>query len=140
MRRYTGPSHPEYTSLKQALDKIHTIAVSINEGKRQAENMSKLCELTNRIQHNEIELIQPHRRLIREGILSSIQTGRVFASIKTKKRNILLFNDCLLWTNYEKWEFKGCIDLTAANATQPSNTTIELTTAKQLLLLQGDSK
>jgi hypothetical protein len=51
-------------------------------------------------------LLQPHRRLIREGPLQSISTKSLFGSIKMSNRVFFLFSDILLWTGVD-FEFKG---------------------------------
>jgi hypothetical protein len=51
-------------------------------------------------------LLQPHRRLIREGPLQSISTKSLFGSIKMSNRVFFLFSDILLWTGTD-FEFKG---------------------------------
>jgi hypothetical protein len=64
----TPAEHAEAGRLEEAFAKVQSIAKHVNEAKRQVENMSKLLEVQNRINPPE-SLLQPHRRLIREGVL-----------------------------------------------------------------------
>eukprot|EP00455_Lapot_gusevi_P042289 TRINITY_DN4993_c0_g1_i3.p1 TRINITY_DN4993_c0_g1~~TRINITY_DN4993_c0_g1_i3.p1 ORF type:complete len:458 (+),score=111.70 TRINITY_DN4993_c0_g1_i3:96-1469(+) len=120
--RNTDPSHPDYERLQQALAKIETIASHINEGKRDAEHRSKLLEIQHRIQGDFDSLLQPHRHLIREGLLSLKRSG--FMSSE-KEYQFFLFNDLLLWISASSNKFKGSlsfekltVDLSAEHNTE----------------------
>ena len=56
--------------------------------------MSKLLEVQNRITGDFDALMQPSRRLIREGNVGELSVG--FMSTKVKPRKVYLCNDCLV--------------------------------------------
>jgi len=59
------------TSITSALESIRSIATLMNESKRQSEKDRKLLEWQARVRgHFPSPLVQPHRRLIRDGNLS----------------------------------------------------------------------
>ena len=108
-----------YSTIQSALAKIESVAAFVNERKRDAENMARLCCVAERISGGlpeEIHLLQPHRRLVREGavvVLSSkslLGIDLLGSSLKVSRANLLLFNDLLIWTN-EKGKYKGGFDL-----------------------------
>jgi len=109
--RYSDSSadSPEYASLRKALDQIIAINTSINEHKRQAENMSELLRIAGHIYGlpKDVVLISPSRRFVRSGDLT-VKTRSLFGANKPVK--CLLFNDLFVWTN-DRWKFKGFFEL-----------------------------
>lgn len=47
--KYTGPDHSDHHNLTFALEQIQSVTTYINEMKKQAENSSKLLELSKAI-------------------------------------------------------------------------------------------
>lgn len=86
----------------------------------QMENMSTLIAIQHRItgEEKDFKLIQPHRRLAREGELQLTEPQKkgFFGTLKTYARCFFLFNDILLWTNKEM-EFKSFMNLAATKIT-----------------------
>eukprot|EP00474_Spongospora_subterranea_P010509 CRZ10967.1 hypothetical protein [Spongospora subterranea] len=95
--------------LNQAYDRIRYIAKHVNETQRHVENMLKLLEIQDRITNSDLEfdLLQPHRRLIKEGRLQQKTASKLH---KLKPRVIFLFSDIILWTSTSN-SYLGHIDL-----------------------------
>lgn len=94
--RYTPEGHPSLAELKSALKLIKTIATSVNETIRQAENREKMHSLQMTWANpDEVDLLEGkagERRLVKEGVMQR-HTRR------TKKRfHFHLFNDLLLYS------------------------------------------
>eukprot|EP01006_Ploeotia_vitrea_P045921 TRINITY_DN66979_c8_g2_i1.p1 TRINITY_DN66979_c8_g2~~TRINITY_DN66979_c8_g2_i1.p1 ORF type:complete len:636 (+),score=322.91 TRINITY_DN66979_c8_g2_i1:33-1940(+) len=126
------------TVLDGAFNKVHDVAVQVNERKRQIEHMTDILSIQNRLrsvdwtQFEGETLLLPTRRLVRRGMVnlkcstsgdrkepSATSSGRNFAAFfskhsdEFKKREVVLFNDCLLWLGTSQ-KFKGCIELIGA--------------------------
>ncbi|KAF9430754.1 hypothetical protein BGZ94_004289 [Podila epigama] len=70
----TWPDHVDYQDIASALDKISSRADEMNERKRQYENHEKVLLIQNRIVgHYKTPLVQPHRKVVREGMLHLIR-------------------------------------------------------------------
>jgi hypothetical protein len=110
IKRCTPQDHEEYAKLEEAYLKIQAIATHINESKRTVEGMSKLLEIQNRITGDFGQLLQPHRRLIREGVVSKLVPGIIQSQ---HIRKLFLFNDILLWTTNSN-KFRGHLQLLGA--------------------------
>jgi len=119
--RYTPRSHPQRETLQEAYTKVQSVALHINEQQRQVENMSALLRIQNGMTSSSSsssdldvlgpggQLMQPHRRLIRSGILQKRTSNRL---VSQHARKVYLFNDLLLWCE--------CSD--ASSATDASST------------------
>jgi hypothetical protein len=57
LAKHTWPEHPDYSALKNATEKMESIAADLNEKKREAENFSSLIELQNCIIGNKCPVI-----------------------------------------------------------------------------------
>lgn len=139
LKRQTSPHHPEFASLNQALTAVQKVASVINEGQRAVENMSKLMTVQQRIIGDFDGIIQPHRRLIREGVVTATYTHGVFATMRTRKSVFFLFSDLLLWTG-ESFKFKGSIDLTPAKLSPKSPTSFTIDTAARVVHVTLDTQ
>ena len=96
--RYTPRGHPELLALQDAYTKVQRIARHINEQQRSIENMSVLLSIQNSIESSSLaelgQLMQPHRRLVRSGVLHKLTSGLIS---KSHVRRVYLCNDILLW-------------------------------------------
>lgn len=117
MKRLTPASHPEYPRLCDAFDKIQNIGSHINEEQRQVENMSKLLEIQNRISGEFGTLMQPHRRLVREGQLTKVNPGLVTS---TNARLLFLFSDIIVYTTTSH-KFRGHCELAKSTIIEHSD-------------------
>jgi hypothetical protein len=91
--KYTEEDHTDFPIVKDALDKICTLAMYNNEAIRARENMNKIMEIMMQIQPtNRVDLLEEkQRRFIKEGLLLR-QCRR-----KDKGFQFWLFNDQLLY-------------------------------------------
>lgn len=112
LKKRTLVSHDEYDVLEEALQQVQAVALKINEGKRAAEDMSKLLAIQNQITGECPTLIVPSRKLIREGEYKTIQKKGIFGSMKVRVRRFFTFNDMLLWTT-TSYAFKGVMNLSS---------------------------
>jgi len=70
----TWSDHVDYQDISTALDKISSRADEMNERKRQYENHEKVLLIQNRIiGQYKTPLVQPHRKVVREGMLHLIR-------------------------------------------------------------------
>ncbi|KAG0199915.1 hypothetical protein BGX28_006898 [Mortierella sp. GBA30] len=70
----TWPEHVDYQDIATALEKISSRADEMNERKRQYENHEKVLLVQNRIiGQYKTPLVQPHRKVVREGMLHLIR-------------------------------------------------------------------
>jgi hypothetical protein len=75
---HTPRSHPDYASLKAALDEISKRADEINERKRDHEQSAMVLRLQHRIKGSEkLPLLQPHRRFVKEFSLRVLRESRL---------------------------------------------------------------
>eukprot|EP00033_Pygsuia_biforma_P002694 GCRY01002976.1.p1 GENE.GCRY01002976.1~~GCRY01002976.1.p1 ORF type:complete len:576 (+),score=132.78 GCRY01002976.1:214-1941(+) len=103
----TPLAHPDHKALTTALEKIAKITAKINANKAHAESIERvvLCSQTLRglDQVGEEELVQPHRRHLRQGPLAQFQNvpSARRSSWQLVKKMVILFNDCLLVARIE---------------------------------------
>jgi len=78
--KYTDETHPDYQSLQMALRMIKDIALTINDGKKLAEERQRIVDIQNNLVGNMKcpYLVQPTRRLVYEGFTHYFS---VFSSI-----------------------------------------------------------
>ena len=92
--------------LSNALEKVVLIATQVNEGKRRAEERSRLLDLQSRLSGDDtFHVITPTRRLLREGELMKLSLFNM-----RKARLLFMFNDILLWTT-TSYKIRGYVDL-----------------------------
>lgn len=134
--KHTPPDHPEYRNHLMALEKVKAIAAHINSAKADAEALAKLMQVQYKITNCNFELVQPHRQIVREGILQVVSTSkRLLSSSKPKPRYVFLFNDLLLWINETSNTMKGKIMLTSStSATQLENFDLEIASNNEVFV------
>jgi hypothetical protein len=73
---FTQPEHPDYASLRTALEAVQSIVTEVNNKKADYEQRGKLVALQSRLRgHDDVdELVQPHRQLLREGELYELES------------------------------------------------------------------
>jgi hypothetical protein len=100
-----APYASSAASLSSALAKVHSIAVLVNERKREAENASFILELQHRMRGREVKdsLLQPSRKLVRVGEVAIRKDGKPGG--KEKKVVWLLLTDLLVVCK-EDYEWK----------------------------------
>ncbi|KAF2077388.1 hypothetical protein CYY_001316 [Polysphondylium violaceum] len=115
--KHTEESHPDYSHIVKALDLIKSVAMSINDTKRQSDNSLKVVEVQNKLLGKCPNLVIAERRYIYEGYLL---VGDTFA--KSKRVYVFLFNDILIFSKPSttkifnaksnvKFKFLKCEDL-----------------------------
>ena len=133
--------------IQQALTSMETIASFVNERKRSVENMNKLLEISQSISGElppEVHLIEPHRKLIREGTLSIISSRSVMGvglgSCRSTGCVVRLFTDLLLWTTNAN-KYKGYLDLNSAGviASNQDDCCVQLSDAKTTIFARAGS-
>lgn len=148
--RFTPASDKDYAALQLVMDKVKEINVSINEGKRQIENTQKICELRDKCQKlpETLELIEPHRRLIRTGqfviltdapLTDKVKKGKPVQHSAPLRKDcyFILFNDALLWLTLQ-YEFVGWTKLAESVADMYGRSTVGSQNAMQLLEICKD--
>jgi hypothetical protein len=95
----TPHSHPDYAALTQAVKSFKELASVLNAKKKQLESYHELLKIYNLLEPRVTDLIQPHRKKIKEGevlLCKSPKDGK-----QLKPRYLYLFNDILLVTKQE---------------------------------------
>eukprot|EP01129_Flabellula_baltica_P002479 TRINITY_DN12296_c0_g1_i1.p1 TRINITY_DN12296_c0_g1~~TRINITY_DN12296_c0_g1_i1.p1 ORF type:complete len:725 (-),score=149.56 TRINITY_DN12296_c0_g1_i1:4-2178(-) len=89
----TDPSHPDFRSTQEALDKIKEVALTVNEEVRKFENIQKIAEIRKMFGRiKEVRnLVEDGRFFIHEGSLWKV------CRKKDKKFYFALFNDMLIY-------------------------------------------
>src|SRR5262249_31100706 len=105
MVKNTPATHPDYANLNTALEKIRTIADSINEKKKKAEMLQKVSDLQASFDEEIVRcrtalaalspqvLVQPHRVWIAEGTFTHYPTRKGDSG---EALQYILFNDILI--------------------------------------------
>lgn len=103
----TAPEHPDHNDLKGSISLLNNIMEFLDSSITKNENMRAMLSLNGRVK-GAGRLIQPHRKLIAEGILSlrSKETSGAQATLKKKfgsskltkesKLQVWLFNDVMV--------------------------------------------
>lgn len=140
LKRRTSPMHPEWPLMLSALAKLQSVALQVNEGQRSIENMQKLLQIQQKIAGEFDSLVQPHRRLIREGLVANLTyASGMFSTLRTKKMYFILFSDILLWTSPE-FKYKGRLDLTACKLKPKSSTSFSIESAAAGITAQFETE
>ncbi len=90
----TPPSHPDFPALRDAEKNMAVIARDLNERMKDSEVFMEVLRINSQLSPPYKELVQPHRRFIREGPIMYRSSERS----KPKPMWIILFNDILLIT------------------------------------------
>ena len=113
LKRSLDPDGPpeDAALLDDALAKIVAVAQKVNEAKREAERVSALLAIAQRVAHVDAAfpaavggVNAEHRRLVREGVLYKKST------FGKKARAVYLFNDALLWCT-SNHKYKGHVGI-----------------------------
>jgi len=93
VRKFTKLDHPDRKNIEDAIAGIKKIAALVNETKGDLDRTNDVTRVYTLLEQKPAELIQPHRRLMKEGeVLMYIEKRR------NKPRFFYLFNDILLIT------------------------------------------
>lgn len=102
--KHTPEDHADHPKCVSALDQIKHVATELNEAKRTAE--LKLNTMERLRQLNAVDLMEPHRSIVTDGILECEipLPGATFADslndLKTATSHIFLFSDILIHAVY----------------------------------------
>jgi hypothetical protein len=99
-----GAAAAQRRSAEEALARVHGLAVSINERKRQLERAAAIVNVQNTLVGLEQHLLEPHRFLVRQGPLHVREEA---ASGAFRPCLVVLFNDALLWARLPSNRFEG---------------------------------
>jgi len=96
LHQYTNPDHEDYALIAEAIKRVELVAQENN--KSHAENISikKLLSLQEMFNAQNINIVEPNRRYVHEGVawIARVAKGKVLK--EHKKRYLLLFSDMLL--------------------------------------------
>lgn len=117
----------------QALVKMSEIAAAINEKQGEVENASRVMLIQEKLKGFNEQLVTPHRRLIKEGLVGMVATeASATATLKAKQSYLYLFSDLVLVTGQSGKTFKCKFT--------PSATTLESLTEPPTDFSLTDSK
>lgn len=94
------PDNDEKAALSDVLDNISEVVNSINETKRAAENMNKIVQIQKKLVCKNVELLQPGRFFVKEGILQEVTKHGDFSVVY-----LCLFNDMFIRAEKRKNKF-----------------------------------
>mmetsp|Transcript_12930 Transcript_12930/g.16170 ORF Transcript_12930/g.16170 Transcript_12930/m.16170 type:complete len:549 (-) Transcript_12930:69-1715(-) len=94
------PDVNEKNALSVVLENISDVVNSINETKRAAENMNKIVQITKKLISKNVELLQPGRFFVKEGILQEVTKHGDFSVVY-----LCLFNDIFIRAEKKKNKF-----------------------------------
>ena len=109
--RRTPADHEDRAGIEAAVEKIQRVVDEVNRNKAKADNLKQMLALNDRISGlpRALEpLVQPSRRLVREGWAQKISGGN------DQERYLALFNDMLIYCKRraaDKLLFRGSIEL-----------------------------
>eukprot|EP01117_Protostelium_nocturnum_P009593 TRINITY_DN3423_c0_g1_i1.p1 TRINITY_DN3423_c0_g1~~TRINITY_DN3423_c0_g1_i1.p1 ORF type:complete len:856 (+),score=301.11 TRINITY_DN3423_c0_g1_i1:98-2665(+) len=96
----TEKNHHDYPNLREAVDSVHKIGITINESKRRAENLSKIIEIQRRLEGTySVNLVEPHRTFVKEG--SAFRENKENATVDYSSY-LFLFSDAILVTQKKR--------------------------------------
>ena len=89
----TSPTHPDYESIREALEQLEHVTHWINDEKRKEFNAHRMQQLEAQVEGFELDLVIPGRHVIWEG------TYRVAEAVGMDPQTfkVILFNDSLFW-------------------------------------------
>jgi RhoGEF domain/FYVE zinc finger/SOS1/NGEF-like PH domain len=87
----TDEEHPDMEDLRLSLETMEGVARFINEAIKHAENRRRMIEAQNAFIGLPKNLIEPHRRFIRDGPLTKV------CRKTDKQRHFFLFNDAIVY-------------------------------------------
>ncbi|KAL9650016.1 hypothetical protein ABK040_003134 [Willaertia magna] len=95
--KHTPQQHADYDTILQAIDKISDCATDQNVKIKETNNRMKIHQLSKVMKLND--LVQPHRRLIREGEIIFAETPKIVY-------RAYLFNDIFLFREKKRQKLK----------------------------------
>eukprot|EP01114_Cavostelium_apophysatum_P020874 TRINITY_DN7121_c0_g1_i2.p1 TRINITY_DN7121_c0_g1~~TRINITY_DN7121_c0_g1_i2.p1 ORF type:complete len:238 (-),score=54.15 TRINITY_DN7121_c0_g1_i2:161-874(-) len=108
LKKLTPETHPDYENITKAVKLIREIAGSLNEFIKDAESRNSVLIVSNQLVGLKQSLLEPHRRLIKQGILKKI-TSRMIQTCY-----LFLFNDILVYSHRQiltSYQYNGTIEL-----------------------------
>eukprot|EP00026_Physarum_polycephalum_P008753 Phypoly_transcript_08853.p1 GENE.Phypoly_transcript_08853~~Phypoly_transcript_08853.p1 ORF type:complete len:430 (+),score=68.13 Phypoly_transcript_08853:131-1420(+) len=134
IQKHTPKNHPDLDQLTKSLAKVKEVADDINEAKRNAESLSRLYELTTKIDDLEDleSLLIPTRRLEMEGDLKE-RPG--------KSRHYFLFNDMIMSTKQKgkRYKFRWQIPLKSISMMPEVNNEFGLSMVERMVFISGST-
>jgi len=106
--KLTNEGHPDLENLRKAEKLVKEIAGSLNEFIKDAEGRNKVLSISNSLVGLKQNLIEPHRRFIKQGPLKKI-TSRMVQTCY-----LFLFNDLIVYSHRQilnNFQYNGTIDL-----------------------------
>jgi len=91
--KHTPEDHPDYDPVVKALAACKEVADTIDAAVKEFENTKALLRLQQSFMGVNIDLVQPHRKLVKEGQIIKI------CRASRQQRQFILCNDILLYTN-----------------------------------------
>ena len=94
MIKNTPDTHPDKTSLKEALEQIDNVAWHINEQLREHENSIKMIDIQKSLSGGFPKIIAPGRKMLKQGNLMKVpRTG----GCSGQPRYFVLFSDMVMY-------------------------------------------
>lgn len=108
LNKWTWADHPDKQNLEKAVEMWQEVATHVNESMDEATRMNELLSIEHKF-NNELNLVVPHRKFIRQGPIHKI-TSRIVVT-----PTYFLFNDILVYGypsgDDESVHYKGTIQL-----------------------------
>ncbi|XP_006812718.1 rho guanine nucleotide exchange factor 17-like [Saccoglossus kowalevskii] len=109
--KHTSSDHPDYTSLKDALEKIQKLAKTINDAKNVEKNLEVLQDIDSMVEGNA-DLVIPGREFLKQfPVNEMVQKANREVVLKKTDRAIFLFSDLLMCTSVKRKSGRASISV-----------------------------
>eukprot|EP01083_Nonionella_stella_P117237 349050_1 len=102
LKKKTPQTHASYNNLRSAVDIINKVAISINESKREIENMSQCLQVMENLRELNRNIVEPHRKFLDQFLFRKKDKGR--------PRQFFVFSDLIIITNL-KFKVKMIVEM-----------------------------
>ena len=102
LKKKTPEQHQKYQTLSEALEIITNVANSINERKREIENMSQCLQVMENLRELNRNIVEPHRKFLNQFLFRKKDNQR--------PRQFFVFSDLIIITNL-KMKVKMILDM-----------------------------
>ena len=126
LQKKTPENHVKYASLTEAVEIITKVADSINERKREIENMSQCLQVMENLRELNRNIVEPHRKFLAQYLFRKKDNQR--------PRQFFVFSDLIIITNL-KMKVKMILDMRTIELKKQSSTNNISTKMEDVMML-----
>ena len=113
LKKKTPESHKHYKQLSEALEIVTNVANSINERKREIENMSQCLQVMENLRELNRNIVEPHRKFLAQYLFRKKDNQR--------PRQFFVFSDMIIICNLKN-KVKMILDMRTIELKKQSST------------------